>query len=134
MYSKCSFVSDNLQPERVKNRHKKNAIEKSGSWANKKVLIFFSKGISSPIRINTDTPVSGVKFKNCISCTIYLQVGDSPPNHLPPQAILSLLVFRERPILAQHNKHTLHRGLEIKKKFLRKPNYFLCLKNKYGIT
>lgn len=35
------IVSDNLQPERVKNRHKKNVIEKSGSWANKKVSIFF---------------------------------------------------------------------------------------------
>lgn len=37
MYSKCSFESENLQPERVKNRHKENVIEKSGSWSNNKV-------------------------------------------------------------------------------------------------
>lgn len=104
MYSNCSFVSDNLQPERVKNRHKKNVTEKSGSWANKKVLIFFSKGISSPFRINTDTPVSEMKFKNCISYSIYVQVGDSPPNYLPSSHPIPL-VFRERLILAQHSKH-----------------------------
>lgn len=29
MYSKCSFVSENLQPERVKYRHKENVIWKN---------------------------------------------------------------------------------------------------------
>lgn len=41
MYSKCSFVSENLQPVRVENRHRKNVIEKSGSWANNTVSQFF---------------------------------------------------------------------------------------------